>query len=77
MYVTPDNTLQMKRVYLDMDNVLVDFRSGIDRIDKSTRLEYEGHLALPGDAARPVPLSETDQPVHPGWRKLTKLQKKS
>ena len=24
----------MKRVYLDMDNVLVDFRSGIDRIDE-------------------------------------------
>lgn len=33
-----------KILYLDMDNVLVDFASAIPRLSKSTRKEYEGHL---------------------------------
>ena len=33
-----------ERVYLDMDNVLVDFASGIARLDEPTRKAYEGHL---------------------------------
>lgn len=31
-----------KIVYIDMDNVLVDFPSGIAKLDEQTRLEYEG-----------------------------------
>ncbi|MFR9543696.1 MAG: hypothetical protein SNH27_16825 [Rikenellaceae bacterium] len=35
----------MKRiVYVDMDNVLVDFKSGIERVDAQTQREYEGHF---------------------------------
>lgn len=34
----------MKRVYIDMDNVLVDFQSGIDQLDTETLKKYEGHL---------------------------------
>lgn len=32
-----------KRVYFDMDNVIVDFRSGLDKVDDATRRAYEGH----------------------------------
>lgn len=36
-------------VFFDMDNVLVDFQSGIDRLDATTRKEYEGRLdEVPG-----------------------------
>ena len=31
-------------VYIDMDNVLVDFPSGIERLDAETRREFEGRL---------------------------------
>jgi len=33
-----------KILYFDMDNVLVDFQSGIDRLSDETRKEYEGRL---------------------------------
>lgn len=33
-----------KILYIDMDNVLVDFPSGIDRIIEEERTEYEGRL---------------------------------
>lgn len=33
-----------KIVYVDMDNVLVDFKSGIAQLDQATINEYEGHL---------------------------------
>ncbi len=36
--------MNKKIVYIDMDNVLVDFKTGIDKIDKKTRQEYEGKL---------------------------------
>jgi len=31
-------------VYIDMDNVLVDFQSGIDKITQETRALYKGHM---------------------------------
>ena len=31
----------MKILYLDMDNVIVDFQSGIDRLDDDTRERYK------------------------------------
>jgi hypothetical protein len=30
-----------KTLYLDRNNVLVDFRSGIDRLSEATKAEYE------------------------------------
>jgi 5'-nucleotidase len=33
-----------KTLFIDMDGVLVDFQTGIDRLDERTRTEYEGHL---------------------------------
>jgi 5'-nucleotidase len=33
-----------KIVYVDMDNVLVDFMSGADRLDEQVLLQFEGHL---------------------------------
>ncbi|MDD3301054.1 MAG: hypothetical protein PHV91_09565 [Bacteroidales bacterium] len=34
----------MKRVYIDMDNVLVDFKTGIEKLSDEVRAEYEGRL---------------------------------
>ena len=31
-----------KIVYIDMDNVMVDFPSGIAKLDEKTKQEYEG-----------------------------------
>jgi hypothetical protein len=33
-----------KILYVDTDNVLVDFQTGIDRLSQETCLEYEGRL---------------------------------
>jgi 5'(3')-deoxyribonucleotidase len=33
-----------KILYFDMDNVLVDFASGIVRLSEETKRKYEGHL---------------------------------
>ena len=33
-----------KILYFDMDNVLVDFPSGIAKLTPETRMEYEGKL---------------------------------
>ncbi len=39
----------MKKIlYLDMDNVLVDFQSGIDRLDEETLLAYPERDEVPG-----------------------------
>lgn len=55
----------MKRVYLDMDNVLVDFRSGIGRIDEAARMEYEGHLDdVPGIFSLMDPMPGAIDAVH-------------
>lgn len=38
-----------KIIYVDMDNVLVDFQSGIDKLDEETLKKYEGNLdEVPG-----------------------------
>src|SRR5262245_7345640 len=47
----------MKVLYVDMDNVLVDFPSGVARLDERTRREYEGRLdEVPGIFARMDPM---------------------
>ncbi len=41
--------MRKKILYVDMDNVLVDFRTGIERLDEGTRKRYEGDLdEVPG-----------------------------
>lgn len=46
----------MKRLFFDMDNVLVDFQSGIDKLEESTKKEYEGRLdEVPGDKLCHIP----------------------
>jgi 5'(3')-deoxyribonucleotidase len=51
--------MQNKKIlYLDMDNVLVDFRSGIDRLSEETKAEYEGRIDdVPGifSLMEPIP----------------------
>ena len=55
----------MKRVYIDMDNVLVDFASGIARLDDATRMEYEDRLdEVPGIFAMMDPMPEAINAVH-------------
>ena len=34
----------MKTLYIDMDNVLVDFQTGIERITEDDRIKYDGRL---------------------------------
>ena len=47
----------MKRLYFDMDNVLVDFESGLSKIDEATKKQYEGNLdTIPGLFALMDPL---------------------
>lgn len=55
----------MKRIYIDMDNVLVDFKSGIDRIDEATRMAYDGRLdEVPGIFSLMEPMPGAIEAVH-------------
>ena len=48
-----------KIVYVDMDNVLVDFPSGISQLDDATVDEYEGRLdEVPGIFSLMAPLQD-------------------
>ena len=50
---------KMKILYVDMDNVLVDFESGINRISPEDRQQYDGDLdEVPGIFALMDPLDE-------------------
>lgn len=46
-------------LYIDMDNVLVDFQSGIDRLAPAIRSDYEGRLdEVPGIFALMAPMPD-------------------
>ena len=55
----------MKRLFFDMDNVLVDFESGIKRLDQATKTDYEGRLdEVPGIFSLMDPLPGAVEAVH-------------
>ncbi len=55
----------MKRLFFDMDNVLVDFASGLARLDEATKKEYEGHLDdVPGIFGLMDPMPGAIDAVH-------------
>ena len=57
--------MEKKRLFFDMDNVLVDFQSGIDRLDADTVNEYEGRLdEVPGIFAIMDPMPGAIEAVH-------------
>lgn len=55
----------MKRLHFDMDNVLVDFASGIAKQDAKIASEHEGRLDdVPGIFALMEPIPESIEAVH-------------
>ncbi len=59
------NNSARKIVYVDMDNVLVDFKSGIAQQDTKTLQEYEGHLdEIPGIFANMLPMQGAIDAMH-------------
>lgn len=55
----------MKTLYIDMDNVLVDFPTGIARIDKKQTVEYKGRYdEVPGIFALMDPLEGSIEAFH-------------
>ena len=67
---TRDNGIeQKKRVFVDMDNVLVDFASGLAQVSEEVKQEYEGRLdEIPG-------LFGLMKPVHGAIEAVHELQK--
>ena len=54
-----------KRVFVDMDNVLVDFQSGLDLQSDEIKKEYEGHLdEIPGLFAEMKPMPGAIEAMH-------------
>ena len=50
--------MNKKRIYFDMDGVLVDFESGVAKLDEATKEEYKGKLdEVPGifSLMKPIP----------------------
>ena len=51
--------MEKKIVYVDMDNVLVDFKSGIDKIDEDTFTKYDDRLdEVPGIFSLMTPMED-------------------
>ena len=51
-------TMNKKSIYFDMDGVLVDFQTGIDKLDEATKEQYKGKLdEVPGifSLMEPIP----------------------
>lgn len=57
--------MEKKRLFFDMDNVLVDFKSGIDLLDESVKKDFEGHLDdVPGIFGLMKPVEGAIEAVH-------------
>ena len=55
----------MKSVFIDMDNVLVDFQSGLDQVSEEVKAEYAGRLdEIPGLFAKMKPMKGAKEAVH-------------
>ena len=55
----------MKRVFIDMDNVLVDFQSGLDQVSEEIKAEYAGRLdEIPGLFGKMKPMEGAIEAVH-------------
>ena len=55
----------MKRVFIDMDNVLVDFHSGLDQVSEEKKAEYAGRLdEIQGLFALMKPMPGAIEAVH-------------
>ena len=57
--------MEKKRLFFDMDGVLVDFQSGIDKLSEDVKKEYEGRLdEVPGVFALMSPMPGAIDAVH-------------
>ena len=55
----------MKKLFFDMDGVLVDFQSGIDKLSEEVKKEYEGRLdEVPGIFSLMDPMPGAINAVH-------------
>lgn len=51
--------MRRKILYIDMDNVLVDFQSGINQLDIATKIKYMGRYdEVPGIFAKMLPIKD-------------------
>ncbi|MBR1466354.1 MAG: hypothetical protein IJ607_08345 [Bacteroidaceae bacterium] len=56
---------QKKRVYVDMDNVLVDFPSGLANVSDELKKAYEGHIdEIPGLFSKMTPVPGAIEAIH-------------
>ena len=57
--------MEKKKLYFDMDGVLVNFQSGIDKLSDEVKKEYEGRLdEVPGIFALMEPIAGAIEAVH-------------
>ena len=65
-YDKRDNGIERKkRVFVDMDNVLVDFESGLAQVSEEVKQEYEGRLdEIPGLFGMMKPMPGAIEAVH-------------
>jgi 5'(3')-deoxyribonucleotidase len=57
--------MEKKRLFFDMDGVLVDFQSGIDKLSEDVKKEYEGRLdEVPGIFGLMSPIPGAIDAVH-------------
>ena len=55
----------MRRVFIDMDNVLVDFQSGLDQVSEELKAKYAGHPDdIPGVFGLMKPMPGAVEAVH-------------